>query len=154
MDHQTQVNGASATSPARNVARNMADVWHDVVNLSELQVKLTALDAREALEQSRSAILLIAAGCCLALAALPILLAAAALWLIEQTSLTPATAFALAALVGIVFGGGLVVGGWLVLRRGFRGFQRSAGEFSRNIDWLKTVLAHRGVPPPRQGSAY
>jgi len=148
MDHQTQMNGTAA-SPARNVARNMADVWHDVVTLSELQVKLAAIDAREVLARSRMALALLVAGCCLAMAALPILLAAGALLLVEKTSLTPAAAFGLAGLIAIVVAGSLGGYGCWVLSRGIDGFQRSGSEWKRNMDWFKNVLAKSRAPAPR-----
>jgi hypothetical protein len=151
MDHQAQMNG-SAESPARNVARNMADVWHDVLTLSELQARLVAIETRDVLEKSRAAIGLLAAGCLVALAALPILLAAGALFLVETTSLTPAAAFGLAALVGIVVAGCLCAWGWWVLRRSCGGFQRSGCEWRRNIEWFKNVLARGSAPAPQQSS--
>jgi len=130
----------------------MADVWHDVLTLSELQARLVAIEARDVLAKSRAAICLLAAGCLLALASLPVLLAAGALFLVETTSLNPASAFGLAALCGIIVAGCLCAGGWWVLRRSCGGFQRSGCEWRRNLDWFKNVLARGSAPAPRQGA--
>jgi len=145
MDHQAQMNGRT-DSAARSAARNVSDVCHDILKLSELQVTLVAIEARDTLEQTRVALCLIAAGGCLALASLVIFLTAAALFLVQMTSLTPASAFEISALAGIVIAGGLIVSGWWRLRRGFTGFQRSRCEWKRNMDWFKNMLART----PRQ----
>jgi hypothetical protein len=126
----------------------MVDVWHDAVTLSELQAKLLAIDMRETVVRSGWSLCAITLGGAVALASLVILLAAGAFVLIEQTSLSAAWAFGLAALSGLLLAVGLAGGGWWALRRGFHGFQRSGCEWRKNLDWFKSELTQAHAPGP------
>ncbi|HLJ11855.1 MAG TPA: phage holin family protein [Planctomycetaceae bacterium] len=140
MDRQTQVNGRGDHQPAREVARSASDVWHHVLTLAELQIRLLAAEVGDQLRRARTASLLIALGCLLFMVALPLILTAAALVLVEQGHLTPAEAFGAVAGATFVVSCIFIAAGWWQFRRGSNGLVRSRLEWTLNWGWLKETL--------------
>ncbi len=138
MAHQTQMNGRPE-SPIRRAARNMADVWRDGLTLAELQTRLFAIEFSRVVRRSRVAAAVTAGGAVLAMAALPILLAAIASLLIDA-GLSAAASFGITGGSALVVATILVTIGWAGISRHLRDFPRSTSELKRNFDWLKEVM--------------
>jgi uncharacterized membrane protein YqjE len=159
MDHQTQMNGdGDGEPPVRGVARSAGELWHHVLLLSELQMRLLALELAEGIRRAKTGTVLLATGLILAMVTLPVLLVSVALVLVEQTRLTPAEAFSLVAGVSLVIATALVGGALWHLRHNSPGLPLSRMEWKANWRWLKETLrqarASRGRLPadaPRAG---
>jgi len=126
-------------SPVREAARSAAGVWHHVLTLAELQVRLFLVEVGEGLTGLRTAAIVVMGGCVLALAALPVLLVCLALTLVEAAHVSPAAAFAIVALLSLTISGAMVVGGAKRLQRAIT-VPRSSSEWKLNWSWLKTTL--------------
>lgn len=138
MAHQTQMNtNGSDEHTARDVARSAADLWHHILTLSELQIRLVAVELGAIIGPARIPFCVLATGCVLALASLPVVLVSLALVLMETTDLTPAGAFAVTSVLAVSLAGALIIVGWHQLRRKATGFPRSRQEWKRNWSWLK-----------------
>ncbi len=123
---------------------NLFEFAGDCTSLAELQVQLTALDARDA--AARAAVPLGAAvlGLALLLAGVPVLLVGGAELLHAHSTLGRGGAYLAVAATALVLGAGL---GWFGLTRLARvgtSFARSREELTRNLAWVKTVLAYSG----------
>ena len=141
MDRKTQMNtNGVGDHPVREVARNAADLWHHVLTLSELQMRLLLVEIGQVIARLQTATLLVAAGCLLGFAALPIVLACVALVLAEQTQLTLASAFGLTSGVAVLISGILIGFGWRRLHQNASGIPRSRDEWKLNWSWLKETL--------------
>lgn len=147
---QSQVNpngGArvSIDSPlTEGVFGNLSEFVNDCTTLGELQVKLALLDARESAARAALPIGLAIAGAVLALACLPVLLLAIGQLVVQYTDLSAGWAYLIVAVLGLIIGGLLALLFGLRLGPAFTSFQRSREEFTRNLAWIKTVLAYSG----------
>jgi hypothetical protein len=140
MVRQTQMNGKRAVeSPVRVAARSAAGLWHHVLTLVELQIRLVGKELSQVLSRAGMAAGLIFVGGVIALTAMPIVLIAVALVLVEALGLSPAGAFALTALLAFLVAAGLILAGWWQLRKGVD-LPRSREEWRLNWNWLKTTL--------------
>ena len=138
MAHQTPMNtNGSDEHAARDVARSAADLWHHILTLSELQMRLVAVELSAIIGTARVPVCILATGCVLAFASLPVVLVSLALVLMETTDLTPVGAFAVTSLLAVSLASALVLVGWLQLRSKATGFPRSRQEWKRNWSWLK-----------------
>jgi uncharacterized membrane protein YqjE len=141
MDHQTQMNGNGAGEPpVRGVARSAGELWHHILLLGELQMRLLAVELAEGIRRAKTGTVLLATGLILAMVTLPVLLVSAALVLVEQTRLTPAEAFSLVVGISLVIAAILVGGGLWHLRNNSAGLPLSRTEWKVNWRWLKETL--------------
>ncbi len=140
MVRQTQMNGKlPAESPVRGVARTAAGLWHHVLTLGELQMRLVSRELSEVLSRAGLAAGLIVVGAMIAATALPIVLIAVAFGLMEALGLSPGGAFALTAFLAFLVAAALVTAGWWLMRKGVD-LPRSREELRVNWNWLKTTL--------------
>jgi glycerol uptake facilitator-like aquaporin len=135
-------------SAAAGVRDGVGDLLHDVVSLSELQVQLLAVDARESVDKAKTPIGLLVAGIALALGAVPVLLLSLAealtLWLGWERALS----YLVSGLAGAVIAGILLYLAWQQMGAVLAVFDRSRVELAENIRWIKYALT-RGRRPPR-----
>jgi hypothetical protein len=149
MVRQTQMNGKRAVeSPVRVAARSAAGLWHHILTLVELQMRLVGKELSDVLSRAGIAAGLIVVGGVIALTAMPIVLIAVAFALVEALDLSPAGAFALTALLAYFVAAGLVFAGWRQLRKGVD-LPRSREEWRLNWNWLKTTLREESTQAKR-----
>jgi hypothetical protein len=135
-------------SAAAGVRNGVGELMHDVVTLSELQVKLLAVDTQEAVQKARSPLVVLGAGLGFALGALPVLLLALGECLVLYLQWERALAYLVSALLGAALGGGLLYAATQQLGAVTAVFDRSRAEFADNVRWIKYALT-RGKRPPR-----
>jgi uncharacterized membrane protein YqjE len=146
MRHQTEMNGSHAVdSPSHALARSAGDLWHHVMLLGELQARLFVVEVEAALRGARMPAALLAVGCVLGMAAVPMLLVCVALVLVEVARLSPAAAFGLVAGVSLLCAVALVAIGWQRLRHESIGAPRSREEWRQNWSWMKETLRRERV---------
>jgi hypothetical protein len=142
MDHQTSMNGngASGEPPVRGVARSAGELWHHILLLGELQMRLLAVELGEGIRRAKTGTVILATGLVLALVTLPVLLVSGALVLVEQTQMTPAEAFSLVAGISLLIAAALIGGGLWHLKNNSAGLPLSRMESKANWRWLKETL--------------
>jgi hypothetical protein len=136
-------NGRHNGKPA-NVAASVSDLTHDVIELSELQMQLLALDAKQSVEKARMVVLLAVIGVCLLLGVIPVALLTIAAMLVQFLEWSIAAATATATLIGLVITGGVLGIAWAQVKQGMVSLNRSRDELRRNVAWLKSTLKTRG----------
>jgi hypothetical protein len=120
---------------------NIGRLIHRLVDLTELQVELLKVDAREGLRFLAVPVLLVVLGVVLGSGAIFVLLLALAQFLVEA-GVSEGLAHFVAGVFGLFLAVGAVVLGWRLLQRAAAAFDRSKTELQRNITWLKTTLKH------------
>jgi hypothetical protein len=151
-DQTTVTNGEKVRvdSPiVEGVIGNIADLGTNLVTLAELQARLAILDLRESVRKAAVPAGLTALGGLLVVAALPVALVGAANLLAAGTGLSIGVSLLLSALAALVVGGLTAFLAARVIGRCFGCFRRSSDEFTRNLAWVKTVLAQSGRMPTR-----
>jgi len=127
---------------------NLAELGGDIASLAELQVQLAAADAKESLGRAILPAILLGAGVVFLLAALPVALIGVSMLLADALGLThPGWAYLIVAGVTAALTVVLVLIGLPRLSHAFASFIRTKEELSRNVAWIKTVLANSGRPP-------
>lgn len=150
MVDQAQVkaaNGHSAANgelPPRAVARNTAELLHDMTTLAELQGKLALVDLQDGVAKLRLPIGLAILGLGVALGSIPIGLMTLALSLEKLTTLSPPACFAIAFGVGVILAALLIIPSLATVKLGVRMFDRSLAEWRRNSQWAKETLKRMG----------
>ena len=127
-----------------NVAASVGDLTHDVIELSELQVQLLSLDAKQSMEKARACLVLAVVGACVLLGTIPVALLALAALLIEQLGWSVAAGTAVATFVGLLIAGVVMGVAYSYIKKGLVSFDRSREELRRNVAWLKSTLRTRG----------
>jgi hypothetical protein len=141
VDQTHRVRPFARGSQQEGIVKDTKDVLHDAVSLSELQLKLLALDARECGRKVTASVIVLVAAACLALGAFPIGLAALAL-AFYAAGLSLPLSFLCSFLIGLIVAGVSGAIGWMMLKRGAKTINRSKTEFFKNIAWLKRTLAN------------
>ena len=139
--------GASATGdgPASdNVVENVAGFGEDLLTLAELQGRLAAMELKQSLNAARFGSLVFAVGLILALAALPVGLLGIAEMLVEMAGLGRAASRIVVAVASLAIAVACFVIAALRLRGSDIGFPLSREEFTRNLNWVRTVILHSG----------
>lgn len=129
-----------------SVTTSFSELTHDVIELAELQAQLFALDIKETSQSTRNSLLLVVAGACVLVGAIPVALMALAELLVEEIGWSSALSYAAATLVGIVIGVGLILAAYVRFRTGVSALSRSREELGRNVAWIKSSLRNRGRP--------
>jgi len=149
--------GRTAASPgpeagAGQVVSNVAGFGENLLTLAELQARMSAMELRQNLEAVKTVGAVFVTGTVMALAALPVVLAGIAELLVTEAGLRRGAAFLIVGLntIGIATLCVAVAGVWL--RRKRLGFPLSAEEFSRNLNWVRTVIRLSGRGPVNQRS--
>jgi hypothetical protein len=127
-----------------NVAGDVCDLTHDVIELSELQTRLLLLDIKKSTQRTRTCLILAVVAACLLLGSIPVALYALARVFVEFLEWPESASFGLAALIGLVIAA--IIGGaaYAIVKSGLFSLDRSREEFSRNIAWIKMTLKDRG----------
>jgi uncharacterized membrane protein YqjE len=135
-----------------NVAASVSDLTHDVIELSELQLQLLALDVKQSAAKARLSLILAVAGVCVLLGTIPVALLTIAALLVDQLQWSYAAAAAVATLIGLVVSGIVLGIAWAYIKKGLVSLERSRDELRRNVAWIKSTLRTRGegAPPPAE----
>jgi hypothetical protein len=128
------------------VVSNVAGFGENLLNLAELQARLSATELRRNLDAAKISGAIMVAGSVLALASVPVALAGIAELLVAKLALRRGYALLTVAAAALVIAAACVMGAGLWLRRKRLGFPVSAEEFTRNLQWLRTVLRYSGRP--------
>jgi hypothetical protein len=135
---------AEATASAGQVASNVAGFGENLLNMAELQAKMSAIELRQNIEALRIVAAVGLTGATLALAALPIVLAGMAEVLVTELAIRRGPAFLTVGFTALAIGLLGIVGAGLWISRKRIGFPLSAEEFTRNLNWVRTVLRLSG----------
>jgi hypothetical protein len=130
-----------------NVATSFSGLAHDVIELSELQAQLFALDVKCTTQKTRTSLLLSVVGACVLLGSVPVLLFALGELITEQTGWPLSAGLAIAAVIGIAISAALLLAARNRLSSGLSSLQRSRDEFSRNVAWIKSSLRSQPARP-------
>jgi hypothetical protein len=138
-DYSTQANGHDRSAP-RVVARNMSELLHDAITLSDLQYRLFKADVSRLLADLVVPGAILLAGVVLLLSCLPVAMATIALALEQGTDLSLAASFGFTLAGGLILGAGTALVAVMWLRRGIKPFERSREECALNLAWIKKIL--------------
>jgi len=127
-----------------NVAASVSDMTHDVIELSELQTQLFALDAKYSMEKARSCLIMAVIGVAMLLGTIPVALLTLAALCVEQFGWSYAASAGVATLIGLIITGIVMGVAYSYVKNGLVSFDRSRNELRRNIAWLKSTLRTRG----------
>lgn len=136
-DQATVSNGRRT---AKQFGRNVSGYAHDVVTLTELQLRLLAVDLRDGSKTAGLAVAAIVVGVLAALGAIPLVFVTIALALVEFGGWSYTAAFALSALSGLVVGALALYFGWKRLLSAGRTLGRSKAELVQTLKWIKESL--------------
>jgi hypothetical protein len=132
------------------VLGNLADFGSDIATLAELQAKLAALDLKESAGKAAVPAGLLASAGVLALGSLPVGLLGIAELLVTYAGLGRGWAYLATALAVTVIAVALALVGLPRIKTSFESFRRSREELTRNVAWIKTVLAQSGRYTPQR----
>jgi hypothetical protein len=139
MAHQTTLNGLRFRH-AEGMLTNLGELGGDFATLAELQAKLTAVDAKEALARATLPTVGVVIAAAVLMATVPVLLIGLAFVMATTLAISQgASLLIIGAIVAALAG----VLGWFALvafLKSFESFRRSGEELTRNINWIRTVL--------------
>jgi hypothetical protein len=118
----------------------MGELTHDIVSLAELQFELFRSDCREGLKRMLIPVALLLVAGIVAAGTVPVALILVAEFLAQAAGLSRAAAFSIAALGGFIVTAAIGLAGWSRIRGVARVFERSRGELTRNMTWIKHAL--------------
>ena len=129
---------------AGQVVSNVADFGENLLNLAELQARLTAMELRQNLEAVKTVGLVTVTSTVMALAALPVVLSGIAELLVTELAFRRGSAFLTVGFstIGIAVFSVAMASVWI--RRKPLGFPLSSEEFTRNLNWVRTVIRLSG----------
>ena len=141
MASQASLNGGPGARRVEGVITSLGGLTGDIASLAELQTRLTLIDAKEAASRATWPTVVLIASAVALMTALPVLMIGLAFVL--------ANAFAISQGGALLIVGGIIAAvagaiAFLSLREflhSFESFRRSRDEFTRNVNWIKTVLA-------------
>jgi hypothetical protein len=126
---------------AEGVLTNLGELGGDFATLAELQLKLTAVDGKEAIGRATLPTVGLVIAAAVLIATVPVLLIGLAFVMASALAISQgASLLIIGAIVGALAG----VLGWFALvafLKSFESFRRSGEELTRNINWIRTVLA-------------
>ena len=144
----TNGNGNANEAPPQAVARTSMEFLHDLLTLGELQTRLIGVDLQSGLNRLLAWAALLVAGLCIAIACVPLCLAAVALGIAEYGQFPLSQAFALAVFSGLLLAAGLVGLAAVRLRSTVNVFDRSWIEWRQNVRWAKDTLRRLSTSGP------
>ena len=122
------------------VVTNVTSFGENLLSLAELQARLTAVELRRNVDSVKSTGALMAFGALLAVSALPVMLLGVAELLVSELSMKRGYALLTAGFAAVVIAGACIAIASQWLRRKPLGLPLASEEFSRNLNWLRTVL--------------
>ena len=144
-----RANGNGA-GPA-TVVTNVAEFGEDLLSLAELQTRLAGIEFRQNIGAAKVGGAVIVTGAILALSALPVALIGVAELLVSLLEMNRGLAFLAVAVAAFVIAGIAIGIAMARLRSSDMGFPLSREEFTRNLNWLRTVLLYSGRSARRWG---
>jgi hypothetical protein len=126
-----------------DVAGSVSGLAHDVIELSELQLRLLRLDVQKSTQKLRICLILAIVGICLLIASIPVALFALAEVFAEQLEWSRSAAFGASALIGVILSAIFAGSAYGVVRSGLFSLERSREELNNNVAWVKTSLRNR-----------
>ncbi len=140
-----RLGGESSDPPApAAMVSSAAEFGENLFTLTELQVKLTAIELRQNLQATRVGGSIMLAAAVLALASVPVALVGIAELLVSELGMKRGYALLSVAATGIVVAAAVIVGIVTALRKKPLGFPLSSEELTRNINWVRSVVTHSG----------
>jgi hypothetical protein len=133
-----------AESGANAVVSNVAGFGEDLLNLAELQTRLTLVEMRQNLNVFKSGGALMATGLFVAVAGLPVGLVGIAELFVSEMGMKRGYALLTVAAVAILIAGSCLGLGASWFRRKPLGFPLSGEELARNVNWVRTVIRQSG----------
>ncbi len=116
----------------------------DLASLAELQTKLTSLDLKQAVQESRLSLLLMVLGVAVMLASVLLALQGASHLLAESTAISPAWSMIVTAGIALALAVPMVGLSGLGIQHSFQCFQRSRKQLWLNLSWVQAVLTAKG----------
>jgi hypothetical protein len=135
---------STAESSANALVTNVAGFGEDLLNLTELQARLTALEVRQNLDIFKMGGALIAVGLIVGVSGLAVTLVGIGELLVSEIGLKRGYALLAVAAVAFLIASSVVGLGALWFRRKRLGFPLSGEELARNLNWVRTVLRQSG----------
>jgi uncharacterized membrane protein YqjE len=135
--------GGNGASPG-DVVTSVAEFAENLLTLAELQGRLAAVELKQNLEAARRGGIILAAGSVLALAALPIALAGIAELMVSLLAMNRGVALITVAVAAFAIAGTCTAIALGRLRGSDMGFALTKEEFTRNLNWIRTVLIYSG----------
>lgn len=140
---------ARSNGHSEGVVGGLAGFGSDLATLAEFQAKLAALDMKDSVQQAGRPLAVALLGAAVALGAIPVALAGGALVLAESAQIRLGWAFVITGGVAVVLAAVVTAIAANRVPHGFQSFHRSREELNRNLNWIRTVLAHSGRPAQR-----
>jgi Putative Actinobacterial Holin-X, holin superfamily III len=141
---------AAAQAAASQVVSNVAGFGENLLNLAELQARMAAIELRQNVDAMKTAGTVLAIAALFALASFPVVLAGIAELLVSELAWRRGHALLAVGLTTIGIASFVAVASAVWLRRQQFGFPLSAEEFTRNLNWVHTVLRLSGRHPTRR----
>lgn len=139
------------TASAGQVASNVAGFGENLLNMAELQIRMSAIELRQNVDAIRIVAAVAVTGAVMALAALPIVLAGIAELLVTKQGFSRGTAFLTVGFTTFAIASLCIAIAGLWVSRKRLGFPLSAEELARNLNWVRTVLRLSGRERGRRG---
>jgi len=127
-----------------DVVGNVSEFGENLLTLGELQARLALVELKENLEASKTGAAIVLGSLVLALAGVPIALAGVAELLVSELGMRRGYALLSVAAVAMAIAGACIAIAVSLIRRGAIGFPITREEFTRNLNWIRTVLLHSG----------
>jgi hypothetical protein len=135
--------GGNGASPG-DVVSNVTGFADELLSLAELQARLAAIEAKQNVRAVTAGSVMLLTGGVIALAALPIALAGVAELLVSLAGMNRGYALISVAVAAFAIAGVCVTIAVARLRASDIGFPLSREEFTRNLNWIRTVLLYSG----------
>jgi Putative Actinobacterial Holin-X, holin superfamily III len=127
-----------------DMVTNVAEFGENLLNLAELQARLVALELKQDVQTVKINAPVILGGAVLGIAGLPIVLAGIAELLVSELGMRRGFALLGVAVVVLAIAGASIAFAAIRLRRSVVGFPLTTEEFTRNLNWVRTILRHSG----------
>jgi hypothetical protein len=137
-------NGNGDAPGAGAMVNSVAEFGENLLSLTELQARLTVLELKRNIRTIRFTVPVILGGVVLAIAGLPVVLAGIAELLVSELGMKRGYALLGVGFVAIAIAGTGIAIAVSRLRRSDVGFPLSAEEFTRNRNWVRTILLYSG----------
>ncbi len=126
------------------VVTNVAEFTENLLTLAELQGRLTSIELKQNVQAVKFGGGLMMVGAVVGIAGLPIALAGIAELLVTMLGMNRGLALLSVAVASFAIAGTCVAIAAARLRASDMGFPLSKEEFTRNLNWVRTVLLHSG----------
>jgi len=130
-------------APDPDMTGQLGNLGADLIQLSELQLELLAVDARDATRQAYFPALMAFFATGLLIGSCPLALLGLSWWLADVTELSVWASSLIVASVGLVVTVVLFFVAWKGFKRSFALINRSRAELHSNLEWIKRLLSQK-----------